>query len=63
MVEDDMEAIGRIVDRLDAASYATVLKIPADMHVSALSEVVRSVRDELKTFCIERGFDPWSEAA
>lgn len=62
MSDDDMEALGQLVDRLDAASYATVLPLPDVIHAAALSEIVRSVRDELKEFCVSHGFNPWSDA-
>lgn len=61
MPEEDFERLGDMVDRLDNAAHAAVLPIPDRIHKKALAGIVSSVRDELKAFLIDRGFNPWSD--
>lgn len=62
MSEDDLNTLGMIADDLDAATYTAKLPLPPAVHVDAMSGIIAETRDKLKAFCVERGFDPWSEA-
>jgi hypothetical protein len=59
MSEEDFETLGRMVDRMDNLSAASVIPLPNELRITALNEAIRSMRDELHAFLIERGFDPW----
>lgn len=60
MTEDHAERIGRLADALDAVLYATRLPMPAQLHLEALKDQVRSTRDELAKMHIEAtGSNPW----
>lgn len=66
MTENDLEALGQIVDRLDAVTYSVKLPVPAEMHVKGLLGTIESVRDELKELVITRikeagGSNPWED--
>jgi hypothetical protein len=59
MSEEDFETLGRMVDRMDNLSAASVIPLPNELRITALNEAIRSMRDELHAFLIEHGFDPW----
>jgi hypothetical protein len=57
--DDDFETLGLLVDRLDNAAAATVLPVPTSILLEGMTGIVNDVRDELRSFLIERGFNPW----
>ncbi len=60
MNEDDLDTLGRMVDRLDNATAALNLPLPPAMHIEGMKGIVESVREELRTFVVQRlGHDPW----
>jgi len=61
MDDDDFETLGRMVDRLDNAVAATQLPLPPDIHIAGMKGIIESVRDDLKKFLADKGFDPWDE--
>ena len=60
MSEDDFETLGLMVDRLDNGVAASVLPIPPSLHVEGMKGIMEDVRDELRAFLVQRGFNPWS---
>lgn len=60
MSEAELDDLGKMADRLDAALHATQLPLPAEMHVKGMTGIIGDVRDELRAFVVARlGHDPW----
>lgn len=60
MTEDHAERLGKLADSLDNLLYAAKLPVPPHMHVTLLTEKIRSARDEITAIVREAtGEDPW----
>lgn len=60
MTEDHAERLGKLADSLDNMLYAAKLPVPPHMHVTVLTEKIRSARDEIAAIVREAtGEDPW----
>lgn len=59
---DDADALGCIVDELDALIAALSLPIPHELHVKGLAWSIKNKRDKLREILTRNGFDPWDDA-
>ncbi len=58
---EQLERLGKLADRADSFFHATMLALPAAVHVKALTEGMESLRDETRELYREvSGEDPWT---
>lgn len=57
--DDDFEALGLLVDKLDNFAAGSVLSLPAHIHKQVLTSALEDARDELRAWLIGKGFNPW----
>lgn len=61
MTPMDIERLADLVDYLDNGAHASLIPMPAELHVKGLTAMVEQARDELKAFLKERfAYDPWT---
>lgn len=58
----NIEEIGEISDKCDNHYHASKLPLPSHIHVEALSEAMKNIRDRLRAVYVqETGDNPWRE--
>jgi hypothetical protein len=59
---DNMEALGRLADKVDSLAHALQLPLPPMIHMQALKEALPTVVMELRAIYVaEAGNDPWAK--
>jgi hypothetical protein len=62
--EEQLEKLGKLVDRIDNLVHARKLQVSDGIHLRALGEALPDLHSELKTLYVEiAGDDPWAEIA
>lgn len=61
MTDDDMETLGRLVDKLDGLVSASILPLPSHIHIAGLTGAMAAARDELRALLVGKGFNPWRD--
>lgn len=60
MSEDDLDTLGRLVDKLENALASLEMPLPPALHIEGMKGIVTDVRDSLKLFVVDRlGHNPW----
>lgn len=60
LTDDQLDALGRLVDSLDNGIAATNLPLPPNLHIDGMKGIMEDVRDKLRSFLAGQGFDPWA---
>lgn len=61
MTEEQKEAIGQAVDRLDSLAHGIALPIPPSTHVDAFRSLLSGIVADLKSGLKAIGFDAWDD--
>lgn len=62
LTPEQIECLGSLADSLDAILYSAKIPLPAELHVTALTECIRQTRDEIVTIVnTVSGENPWED--
>lgn len=62
MLEQEREALGQAIDRVDSLAHGLELPLPAEFHVKQLKTLLPEIVEELKAgFVMVTSENPWSD--